>query len=123
MSLKHLNLTVPEVARTKEFFETYFGFRCVADRGPIAVLVDVDGFVLSLSNFDRLTAVEYPGGFHIGFMQPNRERVDEIHARLTAGGFTIDPPKEFHGAWTFYFQAPGGFMVEVLHQRMGPAGP
>ncbi|HMF19607.1 MAG TPA: hypothetical protein VKE98_20540 [Gemmataceae bacterium] len=25
-------------------------------------------------------------------------------------------PHEFHGAWTFYLRAPGGFLVEIFHQ-------
>ena len=43
MRLNHLNLTIPDVARTREFFETYFGLRCVFERGRdvLAVLVDV----------------------------------------------------------------------------------
>ena len=28
----------------------------------------------------------------------------------------MKPPHEFHGGWTFYFRAPGGFLVEVFHQ-------
>ena len=121
MSLNHLNLTVPDVPRTREFFEAYFGFRCIAERGrdALAVLADESGFVLTLSNFDGSSAVEYPGAFHVGFMQESRERVDEIHRRLQADGFDAHPPREFHGAWTFYFRAPGGFVVEVLHQHGG----
>jgi lactoylglutathione lyase len=119
MVLNHLNLTVPDVARTREFFETYFEFRCVAALGreALAVLVDDAGFVLTLNNFDKATEVEYPGAFHIGFMQESRERVDEIYARLTAAGFDAKRPREFHGAWTFYLRAPGGFLVEVGHQH------
>ena len=123
MRLNHLNLTVPDVRRTREFFETYFGFRCLAERGrgALAVLADQSGFILSLNNFDKAAKVEYPGAFHIGFMQESRERVDEIYQRLTSGGFDAEPPREFHGAWTFYFRAPGGFLVEVLHQHeQGP---
>ncbi|MBV8126075.1 MAG: VOC family protein [Planctomycetaceae bacterium] len=118
MRLNHLNLTVPDVPRTREFFETYFGFRCVAaEQGrDLAVLVDESEFVLTLNNFDKATEVEYPGAFHIGFMQESRERVDEIYERLKSDGFDVKPPKQFHGAWTFYFRAPGGFLVEVLHQ-------
>jgi hypothetical protein len=26
----------------------------------------------------------------------------------------IDKPSRQHGAWTFYFEAPGGFTIEVL---------
>jgi lactoylglutathione lyase len=119
MRLNHVNLTVTDVARTREFFETYFGFQCVTAKGrdAIAVLVDESGFVFTLSNFEKTTEVEYPGAFHIGFMQESRERVDEMYKRLTSGGFEVDPPKEFHGAWTFYFRAPGGFLVEVGHQH------
>ena len=119
MKLNHLNLSVPNVSETREFFETYFGFRCVVNRGrdTLAVLVGDDGFVLALSNFDKATEVQYPGAFHIGFMQDSRERVDEIYDRLKSGGFTAEPPREFHGAWTFYLRAPGGFIVEVGHQH------
>src|SRR5581483_973908 len=119
MALNHLNLTVPDVAATRAFFENYFGFRCLLDRGrdALVVLIDESGFVLSLNNFGKEAEVIYPAAFHVGFMQSSRERVDEIHARLKAGGFDPQPPREFHGAWTFYFKAPGGFLVEVLHQR------
>jgi lactoylglutathione lyase len=124
MRLNHLNLTVPDVERMREFFETYFGFRCVMERGrgALAVLVDESGFVLTLNNFEKATEVEYPGAFHIGFMQESREQVDAIHQRLKADGFDVGPAKEFHGAWTFYFRAPGGFVVEVLHQHRGELG-
>ncbi len=44
--------------------------------------------------------------------------MDELHARLAAAGFEANPPREFHGAWTFYFQAPGGFTVEVQHMQV-----
>ena len=119
MRLNHLNLTVPDVVRTREFFETYFGFRCVADRGrgALAVMIDESGFVLTLNNFEKADKVEYPGAFHVGFIQESREQVDAIYQRLTAGGFAAEPPREFHGAWTFYFRAPGDFLVEVLHQH------
>jgi catechol 2,3-dioxygenase-like lactoylglutathione lyase family enzyme len=119
MRLNHLNLTVPDVARTREFFETYFGLRSVFERGAntLSVLVDDSGFILTLNNFDKESDVKYPGAFHIGFNQESRERVDEIHARLKGAGFDPQPPREFHGAWTFYLRAPGGFLVEVFHQH------
>lgn len=119
MRLNHVNLTVPDVSRTREFFETYFGFRCITAKGrdSLAVLIDESGFIFTLSNFEKATAVEYPGAFHVGFMQESRERVNEIHERLKADGFEVGTPKEFHGAWTFYFRAPGDFVVEVGHQH------
>jgi catechol-2,3-dioxygenase len=118
MRLNHLNLTVPDVRRTREFFESYFGLRCLVERGgTLAVLADESGFILNLNNFDKVDKVEYPGAFHIGFMQESRERVDEIYPHLTSSGFDAKPPREFHGAWTFYLRAPGGFLVEVFYQH------
>jgi catechol 2,3-dioxygenase-like lactoylglutathione lyase family enzyme len=123
MRLNHVNLTVPSVPQSREFFETYFGLRCIAEKGrdALAVLLDESGFVLTLNNFGNATKVEYPGAFHVGFMQESPEQVDEMYARLKSGGFEMEPPKHFHGAWTFYLHAPGGIMVEVGHQY-GPGG-
>ncbi len=81
------------------------------------MLVDESGFVLTLNNFNGAAEVEYPGAFHVGFNLESRERVDEVHERLKSAGFDMKPPHEFHGAWTFYLRAPGGFLVEVLHQH------
>jgi lactoylglutathione lyase len=122
MRLNHLNLTVVDVPKSRDFFATYFGFKCVVEKGrdALAVMVDDSRFVLTLNNFDKAAEVAYPGAFHIGFMQDSRAKVDEIFERLKADGFDPQSPREFHGAWTFYFQAPGGFTVEVGHQhRMG----
>ena len=118
MALNHLNLTVPDVPQTQAFFETYLGFRCVAEpqSDALVVLVDESGFVLTLNNFDKAGEVVYPGAFHVGFRQDSREQVDALYQRLKADGFDLKPPHEFHGAWTFYFRAPGGFLVEVFHQ-------
>jgi catechol 2,3-dioxygenase-like lactoylglutathione lyase family enzyme len=112
MALNHLNLTVPNVPETRAFFETYFGFRHLAgapQSDTFVVLVDESRFVLSLNNFDEAEEVPYPGAFHVGFRQDSREQVDALYQRLKAGGFDMKPPHEFHGAWTCYFRAPGGF--------------
>ena len=61
-----------------------------------------------------LKGVRYPSSFHIGFIQPSPARVDEINKQLRDDGFNVDAPAHLHGSWTFYFQAPGGFTVEVL---------
>jgi catechol 2,3-dioxygenase-like lactoylglutathione lyase family enzyme len=119
MALNHLNLTVPSVPQTRAFFETYFGFRHLGgapQSDTFVVLVDESGFVLSLNNFTEAEEVAYPGAFHVGFRQDGWEQVDAIYQRLKADGFNMKPPHQFHGGWTFYFRAPGGFLVEVFHQ-------
>ena len=116
MVLNHLNLAVSDVQQARAFLMKYFGLdpKGVAGSDKIAFLRDENGMVLTLTNFDGGTEVKYPGAFHIGFIQGSREQVDEINRRRTEDGFEVDPPARIHGSWTFYFQAPGGFVIEVL---------
>ena len=119
MALNHLNLTVPNVPQTRAFFESYFGFQRLMgapQSDAFVVLVDESGFVLSLNNFTEAEEIAYPGAFHVGFRQDSREQVDAFYQRLKTDGFDLKPPHEFHGGWTFYCRAPGGFLVEVFHQ-------
>ena len=116
MKLNHLNIAVPDVAATRSFFESFFGFRCVETKGQdvLSVLSDDHGFVLILSNFKKELVPEYPRDFHVGFLL--RDGVDEVnrlYERMKSSGFEASPPKNFHGSWGFYVAAPGGFMVEV----------
>lgn len=118
MKLNHLNLTVTDVPATSEFLEEYFGLRSAVTRGDsFAALADDDNLVLSLMKGKE---VSYPGIFHVGFVQESEELVDEINRRLKDDGYDVKPPERFHGSWTFYCEAPGGFTVEVLSGG-GPA--
>ncbi|GBG06385.1 glyoxalase/bleomycin resistance/dioxygenase family protein [Paenibacillus agaridevorans] len=111
MKLNHVNLTVTDVAAARDFLQKYFGLKDGGGRGnSFAALFDDDGLVLTLM---RGTQVSYPGTFHIGFIQENEEKVNEINQRLKSDGFDVEPPQRSHG-WTFYVEAPGGFTVEVL---------
>ena len=115
MALTHLNLAVSNVVATQEFFEEYFGFRRVVPGSPaLAILRDENGFTLTLSNFDKATETVYPADFHVGFVQQTEEQVNEINQRLRTDGFAVDPPRRFHGSWTFYLREPGGLLIEVL---------
>lgn len=121
MHLNHLNLTVSELSETREFFEEVFGFKCIVSRGnALVVLVDDAGFSLTLNQFKKVAEFSYPDDFnvfHVGFQQPSRGRVDEIHGALTAAGYEPPAIREYHGAWTFYLRVPGGFFVEVFYQQ------
>ncbi len=122
MRMNHINLAVSDVAESRAFLETYFGLRMLAAPDPdtLVVLVDESDCFVTLSNFKKTDEVVYPNGFHIGFMQTTREAVDAIFERLRGDGHHVGRPKEFHGAWTFYFKAPGGFTIEVGHQHEIP---
>lgn len=117
MVLNHLNLTVWNPIETQEFLLKYFGLKQMAKGNEnIAFLTDEQGMILTLTNvkLGHETEVKYPATFHIGFAQESAERVNEINARLKADGFDVPAPSKQHGSWTFYFEAPGGFTIEVL---------
>lgn len=116
MKLNHLNLTVTDVTATRTFLHTYFGLRDMGGNSNMAFLSDDNDMVLSLTSMKvgKEAEVKYPVTFHIGFIQPSEERVNAINQRLRDDGFDVPPPSRQHSSWTFYFRAPGGFVIEVL---------
>ena len=103
MKLNHLNLTVTSVPDAHAFLQKYFGLRSMDDNGLSLVLMTAG----------RSREVAYPASFHLGFMQESEEQVNAINQRLKDDGFPVPPPRRLHGMWTFYFEAPGGFTIEV----------
>ena len=115
MKLNHLNLVVPDVRETRDFLQTYLGFRPSSQNADNFVMMfDEDNFLLSLSQASENAPPRYPAAFHVGFMQSSEEKVNEINQRLKDNGFDVKPPRRIHGSWTFYLQIPGGFLIEVL---------
>ena len=126
MTLNHLNLTVVSPDETSAFLAKYFDLQPRGGNAGIQMLSDDKGMVLTLIKAraedrdqgsgvgDQGAGVRYPSSFHIGFIQPTRERVNEINARLAADGYRVPAPSIQHGSWTFYFTAPGGFTIEVM---------
>lgn len=119
MKLNHLNLTVTKPSETAAFLMKYFGMQSfggaeIAENASMAFLTDENGMVLSMIRGKRGVEIAYPASFHIGFIQASEEGVNEIHQRLQADGYDAPAPSRQHGSWTFYFEAPGGFTIEVL---------
>lgn len=113
MNLNHLGLGVTEVPKTVAMFEKYFGLRRI-DQSPandhMGFLNDDSGALITIF---RVPDATYPKIFHIGFMQDSIEQVHTLHEQLSADGLQPGDMREEHGRKTFYFQAPGGFTVEV----------
>lgn len=114
MKLNHLNLAVTDVAQAHDFLRRHFGLRDLGTgNDSMAGLYDDDGFALVLMRVGHAKEIAYPQSFHIGFTQDSEEKVNEINRRLREDGLDVPPPRRMHGAWAFYFNAPGGFMIEV----------
>ena len=121
MRLNHLDLHVPDVAATRDFFVSVFGLTEVETRGAngLAILRDDAGLELVLSR-----PVEKFGGadtvsvgrntYHIGFILPSREAVDAQYTWAKAAGCEMgQPPAAVRGGWSFYCFAPGQILIEV----------
>lgn len=121
MRLNHLDLHVPDVPATRDFFVHYFGFRLIEMRGKdgLAILEDSGGLQMVISNpIARFGAADTPTAgwntYHIGFNLPSREDVDKIYDNLREGGEEIlKPPGPIRGEWRFYCYAPGRVLVEI----------
>jgi lactoylglutathione lyase len=103
---------VPEVPEATAFFEKYFELRKVSGNAGLTVLLDDTGFVLTLMKMNSKSSTTYPENFHVGFFVESEARVDAIRDRLLAGRLDVPAPKRAH-AYSFYVNAPGGFLVEV----------
>ena len=118
-TLNHTNLTSYNVPALKEFFCRVFDFQVLDERGDkLAVLRNSDGFLLTLMYDKRMSPEQgYPGMFHVGFLQPTQQAVDLMHEALSARSYMAPKPTKLQrggsAAYGFYYQAPGGVMVEV----------
>lgn len=114
MHLNHLDLPVPDVAATTDFFVRGFGFALLFQRGAdMALLRDDDGFALVLT---RATAPRYPDDFHVGFLQPSDAAVHAVYRRLREAGIAAPAPTVAHGCLQFWLAGPGGVRIEVSHR-------
>ena len=115
MKLNHLNICTSDPIAAADFFGKYFGFARSNTRpeAPIALVRDETGFTLLFSNLSKHAKPIYPEGFHFGFIVASREEVDRHYLRLSGDNYASNPPKEMHGSYTFYFVAPGDFMMEI----------
>jgi lactoylglutathione lyase len=117
MKLNHLNLPTTDPIETQAFLLKYFGLsQSGKPSDRISFVTDENGLVLSLTHpeLGGETGVKYPANFHIGFIQANETAVNELNRRLKEDGYDVPPPARQHGAWTFYFEAPGGIIIEVM---------
>jgi lactoylglutathione lyase len=114
MKLNHVNLAVDDVPEARRFLEGHFGLRPVGEgHKNFQILLDDDGFVLTLMGVGRDNTVSYPKTFHVGFIQSSDAEVGSINQRIKDDGLDVEPPSQQHGAWSFSFRAPGGFWIVV----------
>lgn len=116
LKLNHLNLTVPDVAEAKCFFEKYFKFQCTDQKSNVlAILIGEDGFILALMSeaFNKQGSSSYPEAFHLGFILDSKEEVSSLYSKLKSGGLNVDrEPARIRNSFGFYFYF-GNLFIEV----------
>lgn len=115
MNINHINLVVNNLSDTVSFFETYFDFTCIAEKGQvISVLKNQHDFTLVIMK-DKQEQPCYPKNFHLGFMLDTPEKVNNIHEKLIAGNIHVEQlPGKIRDSYGFYFHFDNLF-IEVGH--------
>ncbi len=112
MNLIHFTLTVPDVAQTQDFLESYLGLSVIMrgrENGPGAVLTDEAGLRIFITSGAE---VEHSENFRLSFLGGSKWETDELRQRLQADGFEIVTAQPFLGE-SFCVRAPGGFLVAI----------
>lgn len=118
MKLNHLDLQVPDVQATADFFVRFLGFtRQSSPTSPaLVILTDGDGFSLVLQR-RKETDPPYPEGFHVGCLVDRPELVYDFHTTLEQAGLPGGAVQVNGRGTLLYTHAPGGILVEVSCRR------
>jgi len=118
MQLKHINFATSDVAGLGAFFERYFAFNRLLERGSGAFMLmsNDEEFVLTLMKTKKQDPAIYPETFHIGFYVGDPAAVQAKHDELAAAGCSPGEIKHAGGngrGTHFYCTAPGNVVVEI----------
>jgi catechol 2,3-dioxygenase-like lactoylglutathione lyase family enzyme len=113
VKLNHVDLQVSDVNRAREFFERFFDFKCVFQRGAqLAILEDDAGFSFGVSNLFNSAPPVYPTDFHIGFILEKESQLRAHYDRLKAGGVEFKSELS-RGGPNMYFMCVGPDAINV----------
>ena len=112
--MKHLALAVTDQERSRQFYETYFGFDAKPARrydDDVLMLYNADGFSLALGPTN--VPVSLPAFLHFGVHLPSPEAVRAFRDRLVADGVEIAEQWEEPEYVSVKCRDPDGYVVEA----------
>jgi catechol 2,3-dioxygenase-like lactoylglutathione lyase family enzyme len=112
--MHHLALAVQDQERSREFYETYFGFDAEPpQRYPDGVLMlyNAEGFALALGQIDE--PIRLPPFLHFGVGLPNPDAVRAFRKRLAGDGITIVEEWDEPDYVSVKCLDPDGYIVEA----------
>ncbi len=113
MTLNHIHIGTKDLGRSKEFYESFFGFKKKFDHDDGVFLEDDNGFLLAIDPVNELP--QFPNWFHLGFCLDSKEQVKLIYEKMTTQGIKFAKDYQEYGdeAAAFYAYDPDGFKIEV----------
>jgi catechol 2,3-dioxygenase-like lactoylglutathione lyase family enzyme len=112
--MNHLHINVPNVAEAQSFFEGYFDFRRVYPGTQRLFLMDPNGFLLALDQYEPGEDPMFPEWFHFGMCKSDPEWARDLYKRMKTDGIEIfSPLEDLETAVVFFCRGPGGYKIEV----------
>ena len=112
--MDHLAIPVHDQARSRRFYETYFGFDARPPRryaGDVLMLYNAAGFALALGPTDQ--PITPPTWMHFGIDLPDRAAVLALHDRLVADGVEVVEKWDAQDYVSVKCRDPDGYVVEA----------
>jgi catechol 2,3-dioxygenase-like lactoylglutathione lyase family enzyme len=112
--MKHLALAVSDQARSRRFYETYFGFGAQPARrydGDVLMLYDANGFSLALG--ETAEPIRLPAFLHFGIRLATPDEVHAFRRRLVEGGIPIVEEWDEPDYVSVKCRDPDGYVVEA----------
>jgi catechol 2,3-dioxygenase-like lactoylglutathione lyase family enzyme len=121
--LRHLALKVTDLARSRKFYEDFFGMKVVWEPDPENVYMSSGPDNLALHQIPAADLSRYKTAKdqlldHLGFIMDAPASVDRLFAQAERSGAVIVKPPRQHrdGSYSFYMADPDGNVVQVLYE-------
>ncbi|MBV9416455.1 MAG: VOC family protein [Solirubrobacterales bacterium] len=114
LSVDHLAIPVSDQARSRRFYETYFGFGARPAKSyddGVVMLYNAAGFALALGPSSR--PVDRPSWMHFGVGLRSREAVLELRDRFVDDGVELVEEWDERTYVSVKCRDPDGYIVEA----------
>lgn len=118
--MRHIALNVYDVARSKAFYQDFFGMEVVWEPDPLNAYLSSgwDNLALHKTSEDGTAAAPGQQLDHLGFIIDSIARVKEMEESFRANGVSILHPFKVHrdGSASFYCVDPDGIVIQLLYE-------
>lgn len=113
--MDHLAIPVRDQARSRHFYETYFGFGARPAKqydGGVLMLYNGEGFALALS--PSPDPIVRPSWMHFGAALPSRDEVLSLRERFVGDGIELVEERDEPDYVSIKCRDPDGYIVEAF---------